>query len=545
MRPISTNETTKNTILIVDDSMMNRALLSDILGDKYDIIEAEDGEQAINILQQRAAEISLVVLDMVMPKVDGFGVLEAMNKHRWIQYIPVVAISAETSPDFIERSYNMGVTDFINRPFDALIVIRRVDNTVKLYAKQRQLMNMVANEILEKERNGNLMVTILSHIVEFRNGESGMHVINIGKITEILLAEIAKHTTQYHLSYADRDLIVKASALHDIGKISIDEHILNKPGRLTDEEFEHIKTHTVIGHQMLADVPFQDEPLIKTSREIARWHHERYDGRGYPDGLVGDDIPISAQVVALADVYDALTSERVYKPPFDHKKAVDMILNGECGTFNPLLLECLVDAQDTIQQELNKPGEVFDSYEELQLITPAIQNTETLDVTEYVLGQLENERQKNHFSAEVSRDLQFDYNIAFDTLTIPVWAAKRYDVPTAISNPAKKDKVIEVVGEQTIQKLHDAIRATTPNDPLIRLDFTMNDNDEKLDCMIIAKSLWVFEEEPSLIGYVGKILHRDDRTDWLETPFELSNGRGSTYIHDVTSDNNTPEEKSE
>lgn len=298
----------------------------------------------------------------------------------------MVAISAETSPEFIERAYNQGVTDFINRPFDALIVIRRVSNTVKLYSKQRQLMNMVANEIFEKERNGNLMVAILSHVVEFRNGESGMHVVNIGKLTDILLGQIAKHSTQYHLPYAQRDLIVKASALHDIGKISIDEKVLNKPGKLTDEEFEEFKQHTVIGHKMLSDVPFQDEPLIKVSCEIARWHHKRYDGRGYPDGLKGDEIPISAQVVSLADVYDVLTSERVYKPAFSHEKAVEMILNGECGTFNPLLLECLLEAQDTIRQEMEKPGDVFNSYEELQSIAPAIQNAETLDVTEYALG---------------------------------------------------------------------------------------------------------------------------------------------------------------
>lgn len=515
---------------------MNRDLLIDILGDKYDIIEAEDGEQAITILQKHAAEISLVVLDMMMPKVDGFGVLEAMNKYRWIQYIPVVSISTEDNPEFIERSYNLGVTDFINRPFDELIVIRRVDNTVKLYAKQRQLMNMVANEILEKERNGNLMVTILSHIVEFRNGESGMHVVNIGKITEILLAEIAKHTTQYHLSYAKRDLIVKASALHDIGKISIDEKVLNKPGKLTDEEFEAMKQHTVIGHQMLADVPFQDEPLIKASREIARWHHERFDGRGYPDGLSGDEIPISAQVVALADVYDALTSPRVYKPAFSHEKAIAMILNGECGAFNPLLLECLVDAQETIQHELNKPGEVFDSYEELQSITPAIQNAETLDVTEYVLGQLDNERQKNHFAAEVSRDLQFDYNVSFDTLTIPAWASKRFDVPTSISDPIHNEKLLEVVGIQTVDRLYNAIRETTPHDPLIRLDFVINDNDIERNCILVAKSLWIYDEndEPQLSGYIGKVLRQEDQGDWLDAPFELSSGRGSTYIRNVT-----------
>ena len=477
-------ETERATILIVDDAMMNRALLSDILCDDYDIIEAEDGEQAIAILQRRAADISLVVLDMVMPKVDGFGVLEAMNKNRWIQYIPVIAISAETSPEFIERAYNQGVTDFINRPFDALIVIRRVSNTVKLYAKQRQLMNMVANEIFEKERNGNLMVTILSHIVEFRNGESGLHVVNIGK--------------------------------------------------LTDEEFEAMKQHTVIGHQMLSDVPFQDEPLIKISCEIARWHHERYDGRGYPDGLKGDEIPISAQVVSLADVYDALTSERVYKPAYSHETAIEMIMNGECGTFSPLLLECLLEAQDTIRQEMSKPGEVFDSYEELQSIAPAIQSAEALDVTEYALGQLEHERQKNHFATEISHHLQFDYDYALDILSVPNWAARRFDVPAQIPDPAHNEVVIKAIGDDVIQRFSEAIKSTTPQNPLIRMDCLFPYDDNVYECAIIAKSLWQLDDDSQITGFVGKIIRITGHEEWLESPFELSNGRGVTHIRNVT-----------
>ena len=358
-RIIATHDENREAILIVDDSAMNRMLLSDILADTYNIIEAEDGEQAIAILQQHASEISIVVLDMVMPKVDGFGVLEAMNENRWIQFLPVVSISTESSPEFVERAYSLGVTDFINRPFDELIVIRRVSNTIKLYAKQRKLTNMVANEIFEKERNGSLMITILSHIVEFRNGESGMHVLHINRLTEKILECLVQKTDRYHLSYSDRYLITTASALHDIGKIGIDDKILNKPGKLTKDEFEIIKTHTLIGARMLEDMEvYKDEPLIKMAYQICRWHHERYDGKGYPDGLKGDDIPISAQVVALADVYDALVSDRVYKKAYSHEKAMEMILAGECGTFNPLLLECLVDIQDTLQEDLNAGGGV-------------------------------------------------------------------------------------------------------------------------------------------------------------------------------------------
>jgi len=533
-RIIATHDENRETILIVDDSAMNRMLLSDILADTYNIIEAEDGEQAIAILQQHASEISIVVLDMVMPKVDGFGVLEAMNENRWIQFLPVVSISTESSPEFVERAYSLGVTDFINRPFDELIVIRRVSNTIKLYAKQRKLTNMVANEIFEKERNGSLMITILRHIVEFRNGESGMHVMNIGTLTEILLNQISKKDDKYCLPYAERDLIVKASALHDIGKISIPEEVLNKPGKLTDEEFEAMKQHTVIGYQMLSDLGFQDEPLVKVSREITRWHHERYDGRGYPDGLKGDEIPLSAQIVSLADVYDALTSERVYKPAFSHEKAIQMILNGECGAFNPLLLECLVEAQDAIRQGLAQPNRAFNSYEDLKSIAPAIQDAETLDVTEYALDQLENEREKNHFLTEISRQLQFDYNKSLDLLHIPVWAAKRLGTPAQIKDPLHTEALANLISHDLVELLSKAITETTPQDPLVRLDCTVTSNGEAYDCIIITKTVWSQEEEPILVGVIGKIMQNNGDTTWLDAPFELPNSHTPIYIHNVT-----------
>lgn len=533
-RIIATHDENRETILIVDDSAMNRMLLSDILADTYNIIEAEDGEQAIAILQQHASEISIVVLDMVMPKVDGFGVLEAMNENRWIQFLPVVSISTESSPEFVERAYSLGVTDFINRPFDELIVIRRVSNTIKLYAKQRKLTNMVANEIFEKERNGSLMITILSHIVEFRNGESGMHVMNIGTLTEILLNQISKKDDKYYLPYAERDLFVKALALHDIGKISIPEEVLNKPGKLTDEEFEAMKQHTVIGYQMLSDLGFQDEPLVKVSREITRWHHERYDGRGYPDGLKGDEIPLSAQIVSLADVYDALTSERVYKPAFSHEKAIQMILNGECGAFNPLLLECLVEAQDAIRQGLAQPNRAFNSYEDLKSIAPAIQDAETLDVTEYALDQLENEREKNHFLTEISRQLQFDYNKSLDLLHIPVWAAKRLGTPAQIKDPLHTEALANLISHDLVELLSKAITETTPQDPLVRLDCTVTSNGEAYDCIIITKTVWSQEEEPILVGVIGKIMQNNGDTTWLDAPFELPNSHTPIYIHNVT-----------
>ena len=252
-----------------------------------------------------------------------------------------------------ERSYELGASDYVNRPFDARIVYRRVTNTIKLYAKQRRLVQMVSDQIRARENNTDMLVGVLSHIVEFRNGESGAHVRHIRTITEMLLHRLLENSNKYSISAEQQDVIPLASALHDIGKIGIDEKILNKPGKLTPEEFEVMKTHSMLGAEMLHDLDnFGEQPLLQTAYEIARWHHERWDGRGYPDGLKGDEIPISAQLVSLADVYDALTSERCYKKAFSHEKAMQMILNGECGAFNPLLLQCLTNIQSDLKVEL-------------------------------------------------------------------------------------------------------------------------------------------------------------------------------------------------
>ena len=258
-------------------------------------------------------------------------------------------ISSEDADQTIRRAYEMGVSDYISSPFDARIVYRRVFNTIKLYAKQRRLISIITESINEKEKNNRMMIAILGQIVEFRNCERGMHVNNINTITQMLLEKLIQKTDKYKLSWNDRTLITTASAFHDIGKICIDEKILNKPERLTKEEFEIMKTHAIMGSSMLEKLDmYQNERILQTAAEICRWHHERYDGQGYPDGLKGDEIPISAQVVSVADVYDALTSERVYKKAFSHEKAMEMILNGECGTFNPILLECLSEIQDKL-----------------------------------------------------------------------------------------------------------------------------------------------------------------------------------------------------
>ena len=372
----------KQQILIVDDSEMNREILTEMLQDDFRILEAENGEEALKMLKQYDTGISLMLLDIVMPVMNGFEVLAAMAREHWMDDIPVIMISSEGSEEYIRRAYEMGIADYIRRPFDAKIVYQRVFNTIKLYAKQRRLISLVADQIYEKEKNNRMMVGILSQIVEFRNGESGPHVLHIQTLTRLLLERLVQKTGQYRLSWSEQYMISMASALHDIGKIGIDEKILNKPGKLTKEEFDIMKTHTLIGATMLENLKmYQGEILLEVAYQICRWHHERYDGKGYPDGLVGEEIPISAQVVSLADAYDALISDRVYKKAYSHEQAVKMILNGECGAFNPVLLECLTDIQDHLKEVVDSDFvENFDAEDNIELAGSHRSETENISV---------------------------------------------------------------------------------------------------------------------------------------------------------------------
>jgi len=340
----------KPLVLVVDDSDMNRFLLSQILLDDYNVIEACDGVEATQIIQDHFKELSIVLLDIVMPRMDGFGVLEFMNANDLIQDLPVIMISSMDEDSAIRRCYELGISDYVRRPFSADVVGKRVYNIVRLYQRQRNLQREIREQVEEREKNSRVVTSIISHVVENRNGESGPHVIHVEQITEIILNRLTELTDMYKLSKEDKKQISLASALHDIGKIGIDEKILNKPGKLTEEEYEIMKTHTTIGAIMIHQVQMEeDDTLIQFAYEICRWHHEKWDGRGYPDGLKGNYIPISAQVVSIADVYDALVSERVYKKAYSHKKAIEMIINGECGEFNPLLIQCLKDCSDRIQ----------------------------------------------------------------------------------------------------------------------------------------------------------------------------------------------------
>ena len=496
----------KKKILIVDDSEINLSLLSDMLDDEYEIIEAENGMEASAILHEHEHEISLMLLDIMMPVMDGFETLEAMNKNGWIKDIPVIMISAETVPSYVDRAYDLGVQDFINRPFDERTVRRRVVNTILLFAKQKELSHMVMNQIMEKENDNKLMIEILSNIVEFRNGESGLHVLHIRVLTEIILKWLIDNS-EYGLSEDDIYLICNASALHDIGKISIASEILNKPGRLTDEEFKIMKGHALEGARLLQDIPMREnEPLIQLGYQICRWHHERFDGIGYPDGLKGEEIPIAAQVVALADVYDALTSKRVYKPAFSHEKAVDMILNGECGVFNPVLLTCLKELSETLEEELRQRSEGQNFQEEALDAVEHMMESGELDVSDRTLKLLEHERVKYQFFAELSQEIQFEYTTTPEMVILSEWGAKYLSMPETILNPKKDDFGTVLFAPKDFEDFLARLESTTPENPMVEEKYLMNINGHTRWSKVVARSMWASWEPPEYTGAIGKIV---------------------------------------
>lgn len=453
----------KQKILIVDDSEINRAMLKEILGEGYEYLEAENGLRAIEILRRRT-DIALVLLDLIMPEMDGFDVLRVMQCYAWQEEIPVIVISAAEDTRSVERAYDMGVADYIRRPFERVMVLRRVKNALMLYAKQKRLTRLVTDQVYEKEHNGVLMISILSHVVEFRNSESGQHVLHIRTLTDLLLHQLVQKTDRYQLDESDISLISTASALHDIGKIMIPEEILNKPGRLTEEEYATIKTHTTEGARILKGLAIgQDEPLVKVAHAICRWHHERWDGGGYPDRLKGDEIPIAAQVVALADVYDALTSERCYKQSYSHEKAVDMILHGECGSFNPLLMECLKESSELLRTELQRSEYDRGFRHETRRLSEEILHREALPREDRAQRLLDLERERTAFYAEQRGGIQFDYDILSGSVTV----VNRYEDPVNRTQKLDFDKGMGLtfLSGKDRCKLLDAIADATPEEP--------------------------------------------------------------------------------
>lgn len=496
----------KPLILLVDDSEMNRDILCSMLEDQYDIFQVSNGMQAIEEIGKKGYTLSAILLDLIMPVCDGYEVLSYMQKHRWHEILPVIIISSETDPRCINRAYDLGAADFISRPFDGQIVRRRVNNTVGLNIRHKRLTDLVTRKIREKIEGYDMMLSVLSQVVEFRNQESGDHVQHIGLITEMLLDCLMKKPNPYALTYEDTKQISFASALHDIGKITIPDEIINKPGQLNAQERAIMKTHPAAGADMLDQVAgFAGNPMILRAREICRWHHERYDGRGYPDGLVGDAIPISAQVVALADVYDALTSERCYKKSFTHKQAIRMILNGECGAFNPLLIECLTEIADLLPEKLHDDvlGRKWNA--DANRLVGEMSQLGEMDLATRMLYQLRFEQSSADYFRQLAGGYTFAYRVETEMLMLSPALAKLLNIGEIIHMPAQDDQLISHVGHADVswRELRTSASATQP-DHSFQVIHGEGDAAQAFTCRM--RTVWSAQDAPQYLGVVGILL---------------------------------------
>lgn len=468
-------------ILIADDSELNRALLVDMLEHDFSIFEVSNGKETIAALQAHQGEIEVLLLDVVMPEMDGFEVLAAMNENHWIDDIPVIMISAETGSAYIDKTFKLGAVDYVSRPFVPNVIRRRIMNTVLLHTKKQQLMSVLADRFYRQEKNTELMVDILGHAVECRSGEGGTHMTHVIPVTGLLLQCLVGKTDRYHLEREDIGAIRMASGLHDIGKLQIPEEILTKPHSLTPEEYEIVKRHTQIGAKLITDLPiYQNERLVKYAIEICRWHHERWNGEGYPDGLKGDAIPIAAQVVSVADVYDALTSERCYKEAFSHEKSMRMIHSGECGSFNPLLLECLDEIAVRLQKELSVVPHLDQGHSEARRTVEELYASRSEDSTTRVAIQIEEERGKRQFFSELTDELWFEYTTNPDAIALSASASKRTGLSKVVVNPAGSADFLAVVGTKTLDEIRGWAETATIDETYfeteaeIRLDGAMH-----------------------------------------------------------------------
>ena len=492
----------RQKILIVDDSKFNRDILKEILGETYNYLEAENGNQAIQMIGENIG-IDLMLLDINMPQMNGFEVLKIMKRSQCIEETPVIMISSEESVDTMREAYEMGITDYITRPFDSVIVKKRVQNTLSLYANQNNLVNVVVDQIYEKEENNNIMIRILSSILGSRNSESREHILHIKTATEMMLRQLIKITDVYHLTEADIALITTASSLHDIGKIYIPEEILNKPGRLTDEEFKIMKTHSKLGADIIQDIHLpQEKPLVHTAWEICRWHHERWDGKGYPDGLKGEEIPISAQVVSIADVYDALTSERCYKKAFDHDTAIKMILDGQCGQFNPILLKCLKELSPRIFKIFSNETDDSKQYYEAQRLSNEILSEKSLPRKNYSQHLIKVMQEKIDFFKKNSGRNSVDYNAVSGQLTII--NENQQTLYQRVDSKFDVFKEFEV-SEEDVQHIIDLLDHTSVQDKEISVQIEAKMENNRQLYNLKLHTLWSPLKKDGYIGIIGYI----------------------------------------
>lgn len=510
------DEGIKEKILVVDDAEINRAILEELFKPEYDILEAENGLEAIKQLEAVEGNLSALLLDIVMPVMDGFGVLKYLSEQNMIQEIPVFLITAETSSEIAMQGYEGGVVDVITKPIiDPAIVRKRVNNAIELYRSRRYLSDLVDKQVKtikeqsEKLRRTNVsIIDMLSSVIEFRSGESGQHVRRIRNSTQILLTRLKGLAPQYHISNEEIELISNAAAMHDIGKISVPDYILNKPGRLTKEEFEQMKKHTVYGCDILDMVPFfKGEPIFRYSYDICRHHHERWDGRGYPDGLKGEELSIGAQVVSIADVYDALVSERVYKKAFSRDKAKEMISHGECGCFNPDLLEVFLKVEPELYETMYKDEEkpiLKSNDERIEWIQKAPEAKDS-KLSDRTLQLLEMEQKKYQILSDLSEEIIFDYRRPTDTVILNEKFLEVFEGNLQVVHAADYFRNCGLMSEEDKSRLLEDLSKATREKPRYQGEFLMQTkNDRKEWFEISFHGLWGSNDN-ECIGYIGKM----------------------------------------
>ena len=509
----------QKTILIVDDVELNRAILCELFQRTYATLEAENGEEALRVIEQHGEDISIVLLDVVMPVMDGIEVLRHLHGNAALERIPVILITAESSESTALKGYNLGVADIVNKPFNPEIVSRRVENVIELYEHKRHLESKLQEQYaaLEEQakklaRTSAFVIDTLSTVVEFRNGESGSHIRRIRQITRVLLEALSEQYEEYRFSDSRINLITDASALHDIGKIAIPDSVLLKPGKLTEQEYEIMKSHTVKGCEILQRLDLghlQNDEFYQYCYEICRHHHERWDGRGYPDGLQGNEITIWAQVVSLADVYEALTNERVYKPPYTHSSAVSMILNGECGSFNPQLLNCFLQVSGQLEEitvELPRQMGQKSVSLEVELASPPLVPSGPATLTERTLRLLELEREKYHVLAELSGEITFDYDVHTDVLQFSEKFEAIFNESFRMMHALETLRTSNMIYEDDKKVIEEKLKQLTPANNVRKFELRIKTKSGAYEWFEIwINGIFMAEESNACSNLIGKL----------------------------------------
>lgn len=505
-------------LLIADDSELNRAILVSVLEKNFDILEAADGKEAIATLAAHEGNIAALLLDVVMPEADGFEVLEEMNRRGWIDEIPTIMISVETGGSYIDRAFQLGAADYVSRPFVPNMIRRRVINAILLHTKTRKLTGLIADLFYRRERNTDILTAILGYAVESRSGERGTHMTNVSRITGLLLHRLLERTDRCPIGPEDIETVCIASSLHDIGKLLIPEGILTKPTALTPGEFDIVKQHTRLGAKIISDLPiYQNETIIKYALEICRWHHERWNGEGYPDGLKGEDIPIAAQVVSLADAYDALTSKRCYKEALSHEKSLEMIRGGECGSFNPLLLECLNDIADTLKHSAGaeaaaEPPAYRWAKELIWKPDDSRQELSSARMTK----QVEQELSKRRFFSDLTEEFWFEYTRHPGAVALSAGAARRTGLPRVIVGPLSCTQLCSVVSADTIQAMRDRLLRAASDETYLEFETELTLDGHPSLCQIAIQVTWASDEPGRFSSLFGRVLDIGGRCRRLE-----------------------------